>query len=336
MKEAKVYYKKKYSQEDLAERLKRDIRHRMRTKRLAVGRKLAYMSSIAAAAMLMLVGLSFYSPQVARVAAKIPYFHLLFESKPITEDVAEALTSMGYPFDGMNFTQTPKKVAQIVIKGDQEYVSSVTPEVTEVVEELLKAKSYDTYEVEVIRGLNFNHQETLTLKEKKELAILEKAQAITETTLSEYGYLKQNFSAGQSDQMGIYMTIFLPHTENSWKEIQQKVQTGFDANQLDGVSLKIELYDQNKLERDQRWQPVIDTIAQGLSNNQQYQVTEVYPDLSKEVVILNVKTDISPSDENYKSIIHSIESDILEFMNSSRIKGIIHGEEYTVRMIPMN
>jgi hypothetical protein len=336
MKAAKKHYEQTYYQDEIAERLKRKVHQRIQTNQMTFGRKIAYISSAAATAMVILVGLAFYSPQVASVAAKIPYLHLLFESKPVTEEVAEVLSSKGYHFGGMSFTQNPKKVAHVSIMGNQEYVNSVTTEVTAIVMNILKARNYDAYEVEIQRSLEAYPLETMTLKEEKELQTLALAQEMTEKVLLEYGYSKENFSAGQSNVMGMHINVLLPHTESRAREIQQKIQVGFETNQVEEVSLKVELYDHVKQELDQRWRPVIDTISQGMFNKKEYKVTEVSSDTSTEMVILNIKIAVSSTDENFQTIVQKIESDIREFMNTDQIKGIIQDEEYLIQIISPN
>lgn len=323
----KEYYNQTYFNQEISERIKNRVHQRIKSKKMSLGKKIAYFSSAAIAAVGLFIGLSFFSPSIANVAAKIPYLNMIFESKPINEEVWDELTERGYPISGFGMSYRPKKIATVSLDGNEEYVNDVEPEVKKIVKGLLLAKNYDAYDIHVEKA-RYEKVE-MTAKEKKEM---EEYDQIAETiieVLKKYGY--ENAGGFGADIANKSVDINLPNTEAKVEEIKKDIQAGLTAKGLGTYSFKVHLYDAKKREREGRWMPIINTIAEGIFGSKEFKVKGVgYSNKSATHMTITIKTTVPFSDPDSQKVIKKIESTILEFLNSEKTKKIIENDPYKI------
>ena len=328
LKEVKEYYNEMYFNEEIANRIKEDVHQQIhRKKRSSIGKKIVYVCSAAVAAFALFIGLAFLSPAVAKVAAKVPFLNMIFESRPISEVIAETLTEKGYPLDGVGAQYTPKKVFSVGLRGSKEYVDKVRPDVKKLVKDLLLARDFDAYEVKVYSSEGKVTEPTPEeIKADKEF---EKVVGIVNEVLKKYGYTEGIPIGFQAVNQTVDFS--LPNTESKIDEIKQQVQSKLNAKSLGSFTLKVNVYNAKKKERERRWSPIISTIAEGTFGAKKYKVTGVgYTNKSAEYMTIMLKTSVSSSDSDYEEVVGDIKNTLQEFLTSKKTREIIKDDAYKV------
>jgi hypothetical protein len=123
----------------------------------------------------------------------------------------------------------------------------------------------------------------------------------------------------------------LPNTESKIVEIKQQVQSQLDAKNLGTFTLKVDVYNAKKREREGRWSPIISTITEGTFGVKKYKVTEVgYTNRYAEYMMITIRTSVSSSDSDYDEVVGDIKDTIQEFLTSKKTKEIIKDDAYKV------
>lgn len=329
LKEVRDYYHQHYYHEGISNKIKEGVFQQIQhKKRSSFGKKVLYFSSAVAAAFALFIGLAFYSPSVASVAAKVPFLKMIFDSKPVPQVIHETLEEKGYKVDGVGGQFRPKKVISVSIKGSDEYVDKIRPEITKIVKKILLAREMDAYVIKVERSTDRYVEPTA-----EEKASMEKTDLIFEIVngvLKTFGYEHESIGLGASNTI----ELELPKTETRTEEIKQQIQEKLTAEKLGTYTFKVRMYDPKKREREGRWQSIISTIADGVFGSKKFKVTGVsYTNRSSEYMLISIRTSASSKDRDYKSVIKDIEETIQEFLTSKEIKAIIKEDAYKVTII---
>jgi hypothetical protein len=324
--QTKEHYHQHYYNDTISNSIKEQVHERLKHKKMSMLRKLTYSGCAAVAAAALFVGAAFYSPSVASVAAKIPYLSMIFESKPIPQEISRILTEKGYEYDGIGLSYSPKKVVTVNIIGTDEYVEGVTPEVKSIIEDVLKSRNFDAYEIEINRAVNV--PVGLAPQEKKEQEEYHQAVAIVEEVLKGYGHKLFGFGSNPKEKM---YEFELPNTETRVDEIKQKAQTALDSQNLNKYTLKVRVFDVKKREREGRWMPIVNTIADGTFGSKEYKVKGVgYSNKSPDYLMIRITTSASSTDGDYQEVVNRIENTILEFLESEKTKKVILDDAYQI------
>jgi hypothetical protein len=327
LKEVNEYYNDRYFSDEIANRIKEGVHQKIQRKsRSSIGKKIAYFGGAAVAALGLFIGLAFLSPAVAKVAAKVPFLNMIFESKPITDVINDELMEKGYKFDGLGVSYSPKKVFSVGLQGSPEYVDKVEPEVKKIVKDLLLSRGFDAYEIKVYRSESKIYEPTP--EEKRENEEFDKIVGIVNEVLKRYGYT-EGIAIGISPEKVIDFS--LPNTETKIDEIKQQVLSQLDENDMGTVTLKVGVYNVKKREREQRWSPIFSTIADGVFGAKKYKVTGVgYTNRHAEYMSITISTSVSSSDSDYEKVVGDIKNTIEEFLTSKKTKEIIKDDAYKV------
>ena len=313
--------------DEIANRIKEGVHQQIQNKkRSSIGKKIIYISSAAIAPFALFIGLAFLSPAVAKVAAKVPFLNMIFESKPISDIIAETLTEKGYKFDGVGVRYKPRKEFLVGLLGSKEYVDNVRPEVKKIVKELLLSRDFDAYNVKVYssEGRIFEP----TPKEIQEDKELDKMVGIISAVLKRYGYEGIPIGYKYANKS---VDFSLPNTELKREEIKQQVREELDAKNYETINLKVDIYNVEKREREQRWSPIIDTIGEGAFGAKKFKVNGVgYTNRHADYMLITISTKVSSSDSDYEEVVGNIKEMIQEFLNSKKTKEIIKDDPYKV------
>ncbi|MEH7121571.1 DUF4030 domain-containing protein [Neobacillus vireti] len=330
LKAAKEYYQQHYYHEDISNRIKQGVIQSIhRKKRVSMGKRIFYFSSAVIAAFALFIGLAFYSPAVASVAAKVPFLKMIFEFKPVADIVSEALTKKGYKHEGMGVQYSPTKIFTVTIKGSEAYVDKVRPDVTRIVKEILLAREMDAYKIKVERAIE-RHDQQPTAKEKALMEKQEQIFGIVRNVLISYGYEHESIGMNAANTI----ELNLPKTETRIDEIKQQIQIKLTEQKLGFHTINVRKYDPEKREREGRWSPIISTIADGIFGSKKFKVTGVgYTNRSAEYMMISIRTSVSSKDSDYKRVVTNIENTILEFLTSKETKAIIKDDAYKITII---
>lgn len=325
LKEVKEYYNEMHFNDEIASRIKAGVHQQIHHKnRKSLRKKILYVSGAAVAAFSLFIGLAIFSPAVANVAAKVPFLNMIFESKPINEVIIDTLNKKGYKVDEVGARYTSKKVFSVGLQGSAEYVDKVEPEVKKMVKDLLLARDFDAYDVKVYssEGKIYNP----TPEEKKADEEFAKVADIVGKALKSYGY--EDIPIG-FEFANKTVDFSLPNTETKIGEIKKQVQRQLDAKNFGTITVKVDVYNVKKREREQRWGPIIHTIAEGTFGSKKYKVTGVgYTNKSAEYMTVTIRTSVSSSDSDYEKVVGDIKETIQEFLTSKKTKEVIKDDAY--------
>jgi hypothetical protein len=321
----KEHYNENYFNDEIANRINYKVHQRINNdKRGSIGKRIAYVSCAALAAFSLFVGSAFVSPTMQNVAAKIPYLNVIFESKPINDEIWDTLNDKGYKIDGFGMSYTPKKIATVSLVGSETDVNEAKPEVIEIVRDILNSRNYDAYKIEVQPARKVVEP---TPEERKAMEEQDKASSVVVEVLKNHGY--QNFSFG-SDVVKKTVNLDLPNTETKVAEIKQQIQNGLDVKKLGTFSIEVKRYDAKKKEREGRWMPIIDTIAEGIFGNNEYQVDGVGYTNRYSHMTITIRTSVKSTDGEADKVVKNIEMTIQDFLMSEKTKKAIKDDPYKV------
>lgn len=273
-----------------------------------------------AVACLLFIGGAFVSPAMAQIASKIPYLNLLFESKPVIDEISDALNEEGYKWDGLVVSVRPREVS-VMIEGSDKYYREVKEPVTELIQGILDAKGYDAYKIRVSK---MSPIEEVPGKESDEY---DKIYAIVLEVLEKYGYDSLGQVNGINDDL---IEFELPKTETRKEEIENAVIESLKQKQVGEFRIKIHTYNPQKREREGRWMPVVETISDGLTAKKRYKVKSVGYTNKHEYFSISIDTNLSPSNKNTDDVVNEIEQTVQDFLSSDEIQKMIQGDQYEI------
>ncbi|WP_419880516.1 DUF4030 domain-containing protein [Peribacillus sp. B-H-3] len=296
-----------------------DVKKQKRT----FGKKAVTFSLSLAAACVLFIGSTFVSPAMAKIASKIPYLNMLIESKPVIDEISEALDEKGYKWDGLGVVVQPKEVS-VMIVGSDEYFNQVKLSVEELIRDILKSRNFDAYEIKVSRAPVI---EEPTFDEKKEWEEYEKISDVVLEVLQKYGYN----SLGQENGINNGLIEFeLPKTETRTEDIKKQIVESLRQQQMGEFSIKVHTYDPYKREREDRWLPIVNTISDGLTAKPEYKVKMVGYSNKLIPFTISIKTNLSPTDPDVNDVVDKIEKTVQEFLDSEKAQHMIKEDQYEV------
>ncbi|MGQ3380759.1 DUF4030 domain-containing protein [Priestia endophytica] len=271
----------------------------------------------------LLISSAFVSPAMAQIVSKIPYLNSLFESKPLTDEITEALDKKGYKWDGVGIVTQPKQVS-VMIVGSDEYYNEVKSPVKKLIQDILDSRGYDAYKIQITQSIPY---EEPTPEEKKQSEKFNKIYDVVLEVLKRYGYNSPG-SVGMIQPDSI--SFELPNTENRTEEIKEQVANALKQHQLGDFSIKVHIYSPQKREREARWSKIVDTISNGLIAKKEYKVEMVGYSNKPTAFTISIDTSLSSTDSDAKNTVDKIEKTVQDFLHSKETKQTIGDDAYRI------
>lgn len=292
-------------------------------KQSSVGKKAAIAAVSVAAACTIFVGSAFVSPAMAQIAAKIPYLNQFFESKPLIEEISEALNEKGYDWDGLGVTSNPSEV-RVMILGSDEYFQEVKKPVENTIEKILKSRNFDAYDIFVEKAFLVPERTPEEIQASEEF---EKISEMVRSILDSKGY---PYEHGSID--GHIVEITLPNTENGAEDIKEQVKAGLQKLNLEKWSVQIDTYDVKARKREELFLPVLRIVSDGLTAKKQFHVKHVgYT--NKTAFTLTITLNVNENDSSAEKALADIEKELQEFMNNEQTKSMVKNEPYSIEIL---
>ena len=295
-----------------------------RMKKGSVIRKLTYSGITLVILFGLFIGSAFISPAMAEVVSKIPYLSKIFHSEPVNRMIWKELEEEGYRISGLSGNASH---ILITVDGSEEYFQDVREEVEEIAANLLEAKEYDGYMIEVERQID-RPVPSIPERDQAINEALEKSYAHLinlEFNVLSYGY--QSLSAN-SDQ--VIITIDIPKTEKRIEEIKEIINERLRAEKIDSYAIKFNKIDLAQREKEAKWNEIFPVIIEGLTAKKEYNVTGFAYSFDPAPLQIIIKTSINASDKDADQKVRIIEDTINEFLNSEEIQNKIAGESYKI------
>lgn len=296
----------------------------IRMKKRSIIRKLTYSGIALVILFGLFIGSAFISPAMAEVASKIPYLNKIFFSEPINQTIWRELEEKGYRISGVGGNASHIFIS---IDGSEEYFQDVREEVEEIAANILEAKEYDGYKIEVERQIDQVPE-----------PISERDQTISKALEESYNHLMElqfnvlshgySYPAPNSDKVIVHIEI--PNTEKRIEEIKEIFNESLKAKNIDSYSIKINKIDLSQRKKEAKWNEIFPVIIEGLTAKKEYKVTGFAYSFHPAPLQIIIKTSINDSDKNADEKVRIIEDTINEFLNSEEIQNKIAGEPYKI------
>lgn len=266
----------------------------------------------------VLTGSAFLNPSIAEMASKIPYLGQVFKSKPVHELLWDALEKEGYK--DFSIGMRPGEVAEIEIQiaGSDKDADRERNKITQITEEILKSKGYDSYEIKV--GSYIPEITPLTEEDLKMIEVTKKL----EEGLKNNGY----------DLIGVnpyndVIEVAIPLTEKRQEEIKAKTLELAKANGLE-KDVTLTLVDVDKNEREGIWTDYLRSIYEGLALKKEYKVSGNGYSYEKNNMKMIIKTTIKPGDSDAKETVAKIRNEIKSFIDTERVNTKVRDDNYEI------
>jgi hypothetical protein len=309
--------------------------HHARKANRKFSHKVVYFSIVIAAAFCLFIGAAFVSPSVARIAAAIPYLHLVFDKKieanPLISEINDALYENNYSFSNIVVSVNHKKQeVTVAVLDTEEYFNDVKEPLQSLVEEVTK-RNHEHFTVKMINdpktGKLFKDSMQNRPEENQEL---EQVSAIVEQVLQSYGYSK----GGLGVRLGRIDLENIPNTEIRVEEIKTSIIEALRSENKGEYEVKVHLFDQKAREREGKFMPIYHTIHEGLSAKTEfYQFDSVGYSSKKDYFYMEVRTTVASTNKDIDGVVNKLAQTIQEFLDSAEIQQQIQNEPYKIVII---
>lgn len=292
-------------------------------KRPFKNKNVLYLTTAAILFFSLFVGSAFIFSPIATVASKIPYLGSIFESEPLSEVIFKELEDKGYSLNGVGNSYKPKREIEVSVIGTNDYYNSVKNDIKEDVQQILKAKGYDSYSISVNK-FKESVEPKLTKEQQNEISI------IKETISDKLNQLNYEFNAIDVDPFNKEVFINLKESMQDYNDNKGKVKKAAEEvlNGINYENYKIKASQSTLLikKEDDIGSKVTSTIGEGLLSKKEYKVTEV--GYIEEPLTFNIKTSVDSSNPSAKTLSQNIEKEVKQLLELKSVASKLDGKSY--------
>jgi hypothetical protein len=307
--------------------------HREIRAKKTIRNKVVYFSVTIAATFSLFIGATFVSPSVAKIAAAIPYLHLVFEKKieanTLITEINETLFENA-EYSPSNIVVTiynSKQEVTVAVLDTEEYFAQVKENLQSIVEEVTR-KNHEDFTVKLINdpetGKIFKDSMQSPPEGNEEL---EQVSMIVEEVLQSYGYGK----SGVGVRLGRIDLENIPNTETRVEEIKTNIIEALQSEKKGEYEIKVHLYDQKAREREEAFMPIYHAIHEGLTAKTEfYHFDGVGFSSKKDYFYMEVRTTVPSTDKHIDEVVNQLTQTIQELLLSDDIQKQIDNEPYKI------
>jgi hypothetical protein len=310
-----------------------EFQNRLKRPKRNVGK---FVAIVAASA--LFIGIAFLSPNVAKIAATIPYLNLIFEKeiddKPLLQEINDALEEKNYRNSIVVSVSIKNQTVDVMIIDSEEYFNQVKSPIEKLIHDILEARNEEEYGVRLLNDPALAKQWQIDTPVELEEE-WNKVDAIVNEILEEYGYNKGDVGIGISSDKKINLE-HMPNTEEKINEIKKQILNTLRESNLGEYSIKIYTYDPQTEARG-RLITLSDTISNGLTARKEFHVDSVgFTNKHKDYFYIEISTTLTKKDSNLIEIVTNIEEKVTEFLTSKEALEIIKDDKYKVVITSKN
>ena len=348
LREANEHYRQQYFNAAIADRIKQKVHqriedesdhvvslHRVEKKpksRWSVGRKLTYACAACVVLFGLFLGSAFVSPAMAEVAAKLPFLSKIFETKRVDEVLFNTLTDKGYKISGIGY-RVQGKLYYVSVDGSEEYFNKVKDDIKKVTEDIIGARGYDDYTVQVDRD---TRQKVATPSNDPREKLSDIVMQVLDRSvgrLKEQNYQIETYGGGfaspDAEEMTIDITI--PDKETRQDDIEKAIQADLQAKNIKVAEIKFHTVNLEKQAIEQKWtSKILPVIWEGLAGKKEYKTTGFGYSFKDGKFTIIIKTSVSGNDADAADVARNIQATIREFLNSDKLVPIVNNQPYEI------
>lgn len=297
-------------------------------------RKLAFTGLAAASIFLAFIGTAYFSPAMAKVAAKIPYFSLFIqqeEYKYALQDVVFETIRDGNYNDLRNIeVAIPKREITLWFGGTKAEVNEIEEDIVPLVNSALKENNFGTYKIDVVRDKTVYNKipEDSPEVEKyiKDSAELEK-NIIAQ--LEKHNYEMAFPVQARINDIEKYIFVAIPKTETRTAELEDLLRSTAKPYG-DDFKLDIRKIDMAAREQEKRWDEagIIHILVGGLMGNEEFKVTGFSYSFHPLPLQIKVKTSVKSTDASANELAEKIKQEIETFIQTDELTENVRNDHY--------
>ena len=317
------------TEEQVEEDWNRFQRNTRKQKAVIIKKRMAILSLSAAAVLGLFISTAFVSPAIAQVASHIPYLNLIFENKiqvkTLENEIYQAIMEKEYKNVALHVNRKEKYIEAMVFNTEEYYTEVKTP-INEMIQEILKARKEDDYEIRVANDPETAEQwSKMDVEAEKKIAEIEKT---VYEVLGKYHYDSPRHTSGISVSR---VNLELPITEPNIKKIPVEIKELLKQRELGDLEVKVYKYDPSLEERGGKFMKIFDSIAIGLKAKPEYQIDSVgFSNNKKEHFYISIQLVLKSTDPDIEEVVETIENTVRDFLQSDEALNFIQGEKYQV------
>ena len=301
-------------------------------------KKIAFTGIAAAALLVIFIGSAYFSPTMAKVAAKIPYFSLFIKQEEykyaLYDVISENLSQTEYDLRNMKVS-VPKREITLSFGGSKEAVHNLKDELMPIINASLKANNFGTYDIEIIRDKTvYNRvQEDSPEVEKYIKDSQELKQKVIEQ-LKKHKYEMAFPVQARINAIEKYIFVAIPKTETRMADLETLLRT--TAQEYgDDFKLDIRTIDMDARTQEKRWEEagIISILVGGLMENEEFKVTGFSYSFHPLPLQIKIKTSINSTDAKAKEHVERIEEEINTFIQTDELTKNVRNDPYELTIL---
>ncbi|MFE8700624.1 DUF4030 domain-containing protein [Cytobacillus sp. FJAT-54145] len=300
-------------------------------------KKIAYSSIAAIALFALFIGASYFSPAMAKVTAKIPYFSLFIKQEEYKYAVDVVITNVindhKYKVRDLE-TSVNKREITLEIVGTKREIKQLEDEVIHNINEALVANNFGKFNIAVKKydgpvQVPYEYTE----EDKKNIKDTEELQSKLSKLLEKENYVMAFPMEVRINSIENYIFVAIPKTEKRIDELEELLLTT-SKEYGDDFKLDIRRIDMEARAQEERWDKtgVIHIISSGLMQNESFKVTGFSYSFHPLPLQIKIKTSVKASDPEAKELVERIEEEIHEFIQNDEKNKDIRNDPYEVKI----
>lgn len=296
-------------------------------RRRPVTKKIFYAVAAPIAAVALLIASTYISPTMAKVAAKIPYFHWFVQQEDVRAEIRDCLfktlKEKNIPMASYS-ASIPNKEITIGVELSEIQLKNQKHQITRIIHDTLMDNNYGKYKI-TLKKANPNvggestkediqNQKDSIELERKIQDYLDKNNYVTAFPI------RVQIGGGYK---GIY--VALPKTDDRKDELKEVLLAL--SKEYGDFELKVTRVDMNAREQEKRWERlgIISILANGLTDNKEFKITGFSYSFPLEITL---KTSLHSSDKDAKALAQKIEEEIDTFIQTDEITKEVRNDPY--------
>ncbi len=303
-------------------------------KKKIVLKRFGYFTTAAAALCMLIIGSTHFSLDMAKAAAKIPYFSLFIKQEEykyaLYDSIQDVINDHQYQVVDLDVS-IPKKKITVSLLGSKEEVKAIKAEMIAHINEELVTQNFGKYKILVKKGKRPDPGPTLTQEEENYIADSVELEKKIVTLLAQHNYTPAFPVEARVNSMENFIYIALPNTENKQRVTELKELLHTVTKDYGEFRMRITSIDMKAREQELRWgNNIIGILAQGLMSNKSFQVTGFSYSFHPYPLQMKVKTSVQSTDPKAKELAEEILNEMKVFIQTHELTKDVRNDEYKV------
>ncbi|WP_223589010.1 DUF4030 domain-containing protein [Neobacillus bataviensis] len=304
-------------------------------KNRTVFKRFGYSTIAAAAMFILIVGSSYFSLDMAKVAAKIPYFSLFIKQEEykyaLHEVIVDVINRNHYKVVDVEVS-IPKRKITVSLLGSKKEVNSIKDEVITKMNRELVAKNFGKYMIDIIKGELKDQGRELTPEEQKYMNDSMELEKKVTDLLNKNNYKPAFPIEVRINSIENFIYVALPNTESKQRVSELKEMLKSVTKEYGEFRMRITSIDMKAREQELRWgsSQIIGIIGSGLMSDKSFKVTGFSYSFHPYPLEMKIKTSVKSTDPEAKELANEIMNEINEFIQTHELTKDVRNDEYKV------